>query len=157
MNQDERKIISDGMSGIYQEITDISDKQYGQEKFSLKFLDPKLEKAFSREYVKYIQEQSFLSMCQIITIVVVCALFKTYACVKIGCHTLKWSYLVKGVLIIFVVIHYFLTKRNKKYALHFSSILTVVYMIDAMEELQQDKTSDELQVYAVIMTLLGCL
>jgi hypothetical protein len=75
-------------------------------------------------------------MFQIITIVVVCGLFKAYACVNIGCQTLKWSYLVKSVLIVFVIFHYFLTKRNKKYALHFSSILTVVYMIDAMEELQ---------------------
>jgi hypothetical protein len=40
----------------------MSEKQYGQEKFSLKYLDPKLEKAFSKEYVKYIQGQSYLSM-----------------------------------------------------------------------------------------------
>jgi hypothetical protein len=114
----------------------MSEKQYGQENFSLKFTDPKLEKAFSKEYVKFIQEQSFLSLLQIISIVVVCGLFKAYACANIGCQTLKWSYLVKAVLIVFVIFHYFLTKRNKKYALHFSSILTVVYMIDAMEELQ---------------------
>ena len=54
VSSDDRKIISDGMSGIYQVISDMSEKQYGQEKFSLKFTDPKLEKAFSKEYVKYI-------------------------------------------------------------------------------------------------------
>lgn len=42
------------MTGIYQVITDMSDSQYGQDKFSLKYLDPKLEKSFSKEYAKYI-------------------------------------------------------------------------------------------------------
>jgi hypothetical protein len=39
------------MSGIYKVIEEMSEKQYGQERFSLKFTDPKLEKEFSKEHV----------------------------------------------------------------------------------------------------------
>ena len=87
----------------------------------------------------------------------ICGLLKAYACATIDCTTLKWSYLVKSTLIVIVVAHYFLMKRYRKLALHYASFLTVLYMIDAIEELQHDRTSDELQIYAIIMTLLACL
>ena len=94
---------------------------------------------------------------QIISIVLVCGCFKLYAVINLDRPSLKWSFLVKSLLIALVVLHYFLTKWNRKLSLHFSSFLSLLYIIDAVEELQHDRTSDELQIYSVIMALLGSL
>ena len=76
-----------------------------------------------------------MSMIQIVTIVTICGCFKLYAVVNLDRPTLKWSFLVKLLLIVLVVAHYLVTKWNRKIALHFSSFLSLLYIIDAVEEL----------------------
>jgi hypothetical protein len=76
-----------------------------------------------------------MSMIQIITIVTICGFLKLYALLNFNRPNLRWTFLVKSFLITLVVIHYFLTKWNRKLALHFSSFLSLLYIIDAVEEL----------------------